>query len=180
MAVGVAGGSRERAGCGHINGPYGAYHLSGGRIRVHEGGGLVSTPSQEDYLEAIWLLIQEKGYARAADIADHLGISRASVSRMIQRLHQDGQLTYERYRGLNLTETGRRRGARLVERHQRLTDFLEIIGFDDRAQVLRTVEGIEHFFGPDELRRIERFVEFMREQTDVAEGWRKWQEQHPS
>jgi Mn-dependent DtxR family transcriptional regulator len=139
----------------------------------------MSTPSQEDYLEAIWQLIQEKGYARATDIAERLGISRASVSRMIRKLHQSGQLTYERYRGLNLTDSGRSRGQRLFERHQVLATFLEIIGFDDRRQVLATVEGIEHFFGPDELRRIERFVAFMQEQPEMREAWKRWQTDHP-
>jgi len=139
----------------------------------------MSTPSQEDYLEAIWQLIQQKGYARAADIADYLGISRASVSRMIRKLHENGQLTYERYRGLNLTEAGRYRGQRLFERHQALSRFLEVIGFDDRVQVLKTVEGIEHFFGPEELQRIERFVQFMREHPEVQRTWQSWQRGHP-
>ncbi len=139
----------------------------------------MSTPSQEDYLEIIWQLIQEKGYARAADIAQRLGISRASVSRMVQKLHASGQVTYERYRGLNLTVQGSRRGRRLFERHQALAIFLEVIGFDDPAHIRTTVEGIEHFFGPDELCRIQRFLDFMDNEKTMYEAWTAWQATHP-
>jgi len=138
----------------------------------------MATPSQEDYLEAIWQLIQEKGYARAADIADYLGISRASVSRMVRKLDENGQVAYERYRGLTLTELGRFRGQRLFERHQILSQFLTLVGFEDRDQVLRTVEGIEHFFGPEELDRIERFVQFIQEHPEVNGAWQLWQKTH--
>ena len=52
----------------------------------------MSTPSQEDYVEAIWLLTQEKGYARVTDIAERLHISQASVSKMLRRLNAEGLL----------------------------------------------------------------------------------------
>lgn len=139
----------------------------------------MATPSQEDYLETIWQLTEEKGYARAADIAQRLGISRASVSRMIRKLNATGQLTYERYRGLNLTTEGRYKGQSLYARHQALTNFLEVMGFDKPRQVLTTVEGIEHFFGPDELLRIERFIRFLRDHPEIQDQWQQWQCEHP-
>jgi DtxR family manganese transport transcriptional regulator len=138
-----------------------------------------STPSQEDYLEAIWELIEEKGYARVTDIADRLGISRASVSRMVRKLNANGQLIYERYRGLNLTRNGRRKGQSLHERHQTLVSFLTTLGFDDAPRLDQTVEGIEHFFGPDELRRISRFLCFWETNPAVGEAWMAWQTAHP-
>lgn len=38
------------------------------------------TPSMEDYLERIYLLMVEKGYARVSDIAEHLGVHPSSVT----------------------------------------------------------------------------------------------------
>ncbi|MGA8904334.1 MAG: winged helix-turn-helix transcriptional regulator, partial [Candidatus Bathyarchaeia archaeon] len=40
----------------------------------------------EDYLEVIYELIQKKGYARSADIAELLGVKPSSVTVMLQRL----------------------------------------------------------------------------------------------
>ena len=60
----------------------------------------------EDYLEQILDLINTKGYARVADIAQGLRISQASVTNMVQRLDAEGLLKYEKYRGLVLTTAG--------------------------------------------------------------------------
>ncbi|MCL6595628.1 MAG: MarR family transcriptional regulator [Firmicutes bacterium] len=119
------------------------------------------TPTQEDYLKAIWTLIQTKGYARVSDIADRLGIRHASVSRMVRRLHAEGLTTYEPYRGLNLTPAGRRRGRALVERQRVLRAWLVALGLGPGPELDRTVEGIEHHFGPQALRGVERLVAYI-------------------
>jgi DtxR family manganese transport transcriptional regulator len=121
----------------------------------------MATPSQEDYLETIWSLIQEKGYARVADVAERLGISAASASKMIQRLNHDGLLTYERYRGFNLTPLGREKGRRLYERHQILERLLTHLALGSREEVQRIVEGIEHHFSADALARLKALVDYI-------------------
>ncbi len=60
------------------------------------------TPSMEDYLERIYLLMSEKGYARVSDIAEHLGVHPSSVTKMVQKLDREEYLVYEKYRGLML------------------------------------------------------------------------------
>lgn len=121
----------------------------------------VPTPSQEDYLKTIWLLIQRKGYARVADIAETLGVRSASVSRMVRRLHEEGLTTYEPYRGLNLTHKGSARGRLLVQRQEVLRTWLGTLGVTDSEVLDRTVEAIEHYIGPDLLVHIERLLAFI-------------------
>ena len=65
------------------------------------------TPSMEDYLEQIYMLIEEKGYARVSDIAELLGVHPSSVTKMVQKLDREEYLVYEKYRGLMLTAKGR-------------------------------------------------------------------------
>lgn len=65
------------------------------------------TPSMEDYLERIYKLIDEKGYARVSDIAEGLEVHPSSVTKMIQKLDKDEYLIYEKYRGLVLTSKGK-------------------------------------------------------------------------
>src|SRR5881396_1794212 len=107
----------------------------------------------EDYLEQILDLINTKGYARVADIAQGLKISQASVTNMVQRLDAEGLLKYEKYRGLILTAAGENLARKIVHRHKLLTDFLRLLGLDERV-IYHDVEGMEHHISPPTLRAI--------------------------
>ncbi|QJC51765.1 transcriptional regulator MntR [Paenibacillus albicereus] len=117
------------------------------------------TPSMEDYLERIYKLIEEKGYARVSDIAEGLEVHPSSVTKMIQKLDKDQYLIYEKYRGLVLTSKGKKMGKRLVERHHLLEEFLELIGVQEE-NIYRDVEGIEHHLSWDSITCIETLVEY--------------------
>lgn len=119
------------------------------------------TPSMEDYLERIYKLIDEKGYARVSDIAEGLEVHPSSVTKMIQKLDKDEYLIYEKYRGLVLTTKGKKVGKRLVDRHKLLEEFLEMIGVQEQ-NIYRDVEGIEHHLSWDSITCIESLVEFFR------------------
>lgn len=122
---------------------------------------LGNSAAVEDYLERILELINTKGYARVVDIATSLGISQASVTNMIQRLDAEGLLKYEKYRGLVLTTAGETLARNIAERHQLLTDFLKLLGVDERV-IDHDVEGMEHHISPSTLRAIEALTEQLR------------------
>lgn len=109
--------------------------------------------SAEDYLERIHELIDEKGYARAVDIANALGISQSSVSSMVQKLAAEGLLNYEKYRGMTLTEEGRRVALAVHERHEILKRFLSLLKVPQKAQE-RDIEGLEHHISNETVRAI--------------------------
>jgi Mn-dependent DtxR family transcriptional regulator len=121
----------------------------------------MATPSMEDYLERIYRLIDEKGYARVSDIAEGLDVHPSSVTKMIQKLDKDEYLVYEKYRGLVLTAKGKRIGKRLVDRHKLLEQFLELIGVREE-NIYRDVEGIEHHLSWDSITCIETLVEYLK------------------
>ncbi|MDF2720426.1 MAG: iron (metal) dependent repressor, DtxR family [Paenibacillus sp.] len=120
---------------------------------------MAATPSMEDYLERIYKLIDDKGYARVSDIAEGLEVHPSSVTKMIQKLDKDNYLIYERYRGLVLTPKGKKIGKRLVERHHLLESFLQLIGVQEE-NIYKDVEGIEHHLSWDSITCIEVLVEF--------------------
>src|SRR5437763_12708948 len=122
---------------------------------------LGSSSAVEDYLERILELIDAKGYARVVDIASALKISQASVTNMVQRLDVDGLLKYEKYRGLVLTTAGETLARNIARRHQLLTDFLKLLGLDDRV-IYHDVEGMEHHISPATLRAIETLTAQLR------------------
>ena len=111
----------------------------------------------EDYLEQILDLINTKGYARVADIAQGLKISQASVTNMVQRLDAEGLLKYEKYRGLVLTTAGETLARNIMRRHQLLSDFLRILGINEEV-IYHDVEGMEHHISPQTLRAIEALL----------------------
>ena len=111
------------------------------------------TPSMEDHIEQIYLLIEHKGYARVSDIAEALSVLPSSVTKMVQKLDKDGYLIYEKYRGLTLTPKGQKLGKRLVQRHDLLEQFLRLIGVDEE-RIYEDVEGIEHHLSWNSIDRL--------------------------
>ena len=120
-----------------------------------------SSAAVEDYLERILELMNSKGYARVVDIAAALKISQASVTNMVQRLDADGLLKYEKYRGLILTTAGKTLARKIAQRHKLLTDFLTLLGLDEKV-IYRDVEGMEHHISAPTLRAIEALTEQLR------------------
>ena len=114
----------------------------------------------EDYLEVVYDLIQKKGYARTADIAQLLEVKAPSVTSMLRRLDRMRLIKYERYRGLTLTEEGKRMARFTQQKHQTLIKFLEILGVEEKTARL-DAEGIEHHVHKTTINRIERFVDLM-------------------
>src|SRR6266852_3115375 len=120
-----------------------------------------SSTAVEDYLERILELIDSKGYARVVDIAAALEISQASVTNMVQRLDAERLLKYEKYRGLVLTEAGEKLARSIAHRHRLLTEFLKLLGLDDRV-IRHDVEGMEHHISLPTLRAIEALTRQLR------------------
>lgn len=134
------------------------------------------TPSMEDYLERIYKLIDEKGYARVSDIAEGLEVHPSSVTKMIQKLDKDEYLIYEKYRGLVLTNKGKKVGKRLVDRHELLEEFLEMIGVD-QENIYKDVEGIEHHLSWDSITCIAGLVEYFKREDSRTQDLRKVQQE---
>ena len=114
----------------------------------------------EDYLEAIYSLMQKKGYARAADIANLLHVKTPSVTNMLQRLDKLGLISYERYRGIALTDKGEKVARFTQQKHLTLIRFLRILGIEEHTAKL-DAEGIEHHVHKTTVNRIKRFVQFV-------------------
>jgi Mn-dependent DtxR family transcriptional regulator len=115
------------------------------------------TDRMEDYLEVIYELIQQKGYATTADISKYLNVSSPSVTKMVKKLGENRYLVYEKYRGLSLTTEGIHIAKNMQEKHSLFVEFLKIIGVDDETAHI-DAEGIEHHLHPQTIRKLERFI----------------------
>jgi DtxR family Mn-dependent transcriptional regulator len=107
--------------------------------------------SIEDYTKAIYVLEERHGVASTTALADRLEISPPAVSGMVKKLAALGYVTHVRYRGVRLTDEGRKVALEVLRHHRLLETYLvEELGVPwDRvhaeAEVLEHVlsEGLE-------------------------------------
>ncbi len=125
----------------------------------------------EDYLEVIYHLIQDKGYASTVAIAESLRVKPPTVSSMLQRLAAKDYLVHERYRGIRLTDKGARIAKSVIARHSIISELLSMLGVEDKAAYQDT-EGIEHHIQPATIRKIEGLVDFLRKNPKLLRAIR--------
>lgn len=118
------------------------------------------TAPVEDYLKAIYSLGRGNSPVATNDIAQRLALTPASVSGMVQRLAEQGLLAYERYRGVTLTEAGRRAALRTLRRHRVIEAYLSGALNYPWDRVHEEAERLEHA-ASDEL--VDRMAEVMGE-----------------
>jgi Mn-dependent DtxR family transcriptional regulator len=119
------------------------------------------TDRMEDYLEVIYELVEQKGYATSVDISNYLNVSSSSVTKMMQRLDETGYLIYEKYRGIRLTQEGIHIAQNIRNRHGLLAEFFKIIGVDEET-ANNDAEGIEHHLHPRTIKKLDEFVSSMK------------------
>ncbi|TCP54590.1 DtxR family iron (metal) dependent repressor [Tumebacillus sp. BK434] len=123
------------------------------------------TSSMEDYLEKIYELMKEKGYARVSDIASSLSVQPSSVTKMIQKLDEKKLVTYEKYRGIVLTPRGEQLGKLMKQRHKMLEEFLRMLGVSEQT-IQNDVEGIEHHVSPTTMDALNNLVLFFHQNQE--------------
>ncbi len=111
----------------------------------------------EDYVEAVAHLIDDRGEARVRDLAQMMGVSHVTVSRIVARLVDEGLMRTEPYQPITLTEPGRRLAEESLERHRIVLAFLRAIGVSE-AQAEIDAEGIEHHVSEQTIRAMEALV----------------------
>ena len=86
--------------------------------------------ASEDYLETMLMLQESLGYIRSIDIAEHLGVTKPSVSYATKRLRENGYITMDKDGLITLTESGLSIASQMFQRHKILTDVFVKMGVD--------------------------------------------------
>ena len=139
--------------------------------RVTQMGQQEEMSRLEDYLEVIYHLIQDKGYASTVAIAESLRVKPPTVSSMLQRLAAKDYLVHERYRGIKLTDKGARIAKSVIARHSIVSELLLMLGVEDEVAYQDT-EGIEHHLQPVTIRKVEGLVDFLRKNPKLLRAIR--------
>ncbi len=127
--------------------------------------------SLENYLEAIYLLIEENKVARSKDIAKKLEINRSSVTGGLQALRNRGLINYEPYEFITLTEDGRDIAASVVHRHNTLKEFfVEILSIEE-DEADEAACRMEHGISKNIANRLMDFAHYFKICPNAGVKW---------
>jgi len=121
------------------------------RYREHR---TVLTAAMEDYLKAIFEVLEYQQRATTSAIAERLRIAPASVTAMVKRLSRLKMITYEPYQGVRFTRLGEKAALEIVRHHRLLELYLsEALGVP-WERVHEEAEKLEHVLSEDLENRI--------------------------
>jgi Mn-dependent DtxR family transcriptional regulator len=120
------------------------------------------TITEESYIEVIYNLIKNRGYAAVTDIADELKVKPPSVTSMVQRLDEANFVKYTPYRTVTLTSKGKTLARNLEKRHNTLKEFLRMIGVNEKIADEDACR-IEHIVHKMTIEKLTEFVESVQE-----------------
>jgi len=132
---------------------------------------MILTASLEDYLEAIFQIIEEKQAVKPKDIARRLNVSNSSVTGALQALAKKNLINYAPYEVITLTQTGETTAKDIVRRHEVLSDFFTRVLAVEKIEADRAACQMEHSVTREILERFIEFVEFVEVCPRGGEKW---------
>lgn len=134
------------------------------------------TESMEDYLEMFYRIVERQGYIRASTLSEAINVQPSSATRMLQKLHKAGYISYEKYRDIALTSQGLVYGRFLVWRDETLNCFFRL--FDETNGVVEQVEGVEHYITPVTMKIFQMLIFYFREDPQRLAAMTKYKSQY--
>ena len=116
------------------------------------------TSNMEDYLERIYLLIQERQVARVKDIAESMNVKNPSVNNAITELKKLQLVEQEPYGYVTLTPKGLEEAQRIIGRHRLLCEFLSYLGVSPEVAE-QDACNMEHYLNDETLKAIGDFCQ---------------------
>ncbi len=117
--------------------------------------------SNENYLERMLMIQQERGQVRSVDVATAMGVSRASVSHATKLLRENNYITMGADGVIELLPAGLAIAEEMLDRHQRLARFLMALGVDEHT-ALEDACKMEHDLSPASYEAICRHADGMK------------------
>lgn len=111
--------------------------------------------SGEMYLETILVLSNKNTVVRSIDVAEHMGVTKPSVSRAVGLLRDGGYIIMDKSGYLTLTPLGLEVAEKMYERHKILTDFFVSLGVSEEVATEDACK-IEHHISEETFEAIKR------------------------
>ena len=119
--------------------------------------------ASEDYLESMLMMKLKHGYIRSIDVAEHLGVTKPSVSYATKRLRENGYILMDGDNLLSLTPAGEAIADRIYLRHTVLTQMFVALGVSEET-ARQDACKIEHDLSDETFEAIRRHLENIESQ----------------
>jgi len=130
------------------------------------------TYSMEDYLEMIYRKSLSEGYTRINALSKSLNVRPSSATKMVQKLAKLGFVRYRKYDVILLTEKGKDMGKFLLDRHNIIEKFFNILGL--KENILVNIELMEHNITNNALEEINMLNCFFQENPSVQRLFKEY------
>ena len=132
---------------------------------------LSSDTTIQEYVEIIHDLQKKYKVARVKDIAEQRGVSRSSVSIVLNMLKKRNLVIHEQYGLVELTKTGERLGQLLSQRHKTIFNFLtKVLGVP--SQVAETDAcKLEHHISSETMECLINFLAYIKDHSNSELTW---------
>ncbi len=111
--------------------------------------------SSEDYLECIYILENQKGSCRSIDVANFLGITKASVSRAMKKLQEEDCIIIGDHGKIILTEKGMKIAKGTYQKHMFFKDMLIDAGVEEEVAEYEACR-MEHIISDDTFEKLKK------------------------
>src|SRR6218665_1379273 len=116
--------------------------------------------TEENYLKALYHLVNENDEVSVNDLSRQLNIKMPSVNSMIKKFADKSWVKYESYKPIKLTESGKKEASLIVRKHRLTEMFLvEKMGFG-WENVHEIAEQIEHIQSPELFAKMDELLGF--------------------
>jgi DtxR family Mn-dependent transcriptional regulator len=117
--------------------------------------------SSENYLKAIYCIVEERNAAKTKDIAAYTGITAASVSEALKVLASKELINYEPYGIVTLTEAGSKLAEGLIKRHRIIKNFFQNVLMVSPELSEESAAQVQHTIPDEVLKKFVLFLTFM-------------------
>ena len=126
---------------------------------MHKGGHIMKllTDSNEDYLEAIYIIKLKQGKVRSIDIAKQLRVSKPGVNKAMNVLKESGLIDKDYYGDIFLTEKGEEIAKKIYKKHTTIKDFLLKLGVNEDIAEIDCCK-IEHVISETTFKAIQNHL----------------------
>ena|SRR3989338_5528159 len=118
----------------------------------------MESASREDYLRAVYHLMEENNEVRSIDLADYLNVTKPSVSEMLRELSKEGLIGYKPYSKIKLTRKGYNIAQKLTSKHRIIESFLKNMLKINEKSVHEEAHRLEHAFSDDSIGKLRKLL----------------------
>ena len=114
--------------------------------------------NKEDYIRAIYILMEKHNEVRSVQLADYLNVTKPSVSEMLKNLDKDGFIEYHKYAKIKLTRKGSTEAKNLTARHRIIESFLKNTLKISRKHIHEEANRLEHAFSQESIEKMRKLL----------------------